>query len=396
MNTATVTADTALLPGASGDAGVVPLSPNDLAKKMGELYKSTLEAGAGNKAASLAAMQKLWEWICAMVDRIARVFGLKADERARQLTDEQLAGKAPTELALVPDGTGGVAGVDSAVAQETVVAEASRFIQYLADNPVDPTLLSNPETASEFIRFQAEKLGKYHGIFKERSDELDTEINAKCAEIATVAGTTAPVIRAQLAANSDGGMYDKDGVIKALLKESQEIRLAMGRVELVALSLVDAASSPTAVYGLREKAVELFARHLPGVAVDRAPPPPASIAQVSGETTAIGSNEEALIEQSPAAELPDSKRLDARNGVSTKNNLEFAGLAGLRTKSSISTASPALKIVQSVSAPPLTDEDRQEAMSSSFATGGFAKLSGMSERRREKSGTDWGDHPVER
>lgn len=386
------------------DAIRMSSTSGDMSSSLLKLYKTTLEAGHRDRKLALDAMRALWRWISAMMDRLARVFGLRHNA-PQNPTEGQLEGNEPTEIGFSadPSGTkGDVPGVEAAAGAATVLEEANRLIKYLAENPVDPSMLANPDTAQEFIRFQAVKLGQYHAVFLARIAELDQEINEKCAAIAQAVGTTGPVIRAQLAGNGELGLYDKDGSVKALIQESKEVRLAKGRVELAAISLVDAASYTSAQPGLREHALQIFAEKMPGVQLDRASPPKGEVAAASGETSAIGGDETGrVLPDAPApaeagrAPQPEAGLL-ARNGIPTKNTLELNGKARPFDVLAPLAATANLRLVQGAVAEPIAAETTKEALKSPFVGGGFAKLEEEAARRRESSKADWGDRPTDR
>lgn len=400
---------------------------NDLRKYLAKMHQGMAHNGSGPGA--LQAMRAMWEWICRVLDRIARVFSLQRASR-EPLTDDQLTGKAATPVDLVPqDGTATIAEVpaNAVPAEQTVLSEIKKVLEYLAETPIDPSLLNDPETAEEFVRLHAERLGSYRSVFSDEAQKLDVEINAKCALIAEVAGTTAPVIRAQIGSDFAGAvaLYDKDGTIKPLLEQRAELAKGMGRVELAAIGLLEASSHVTAAPGLHGSALSRFSEVMPGkyleifqtgdmasqteslrtkdpsgTDVDSASPPPTEIAAASSESS-VGEQVKAsdLSLDTPANDVPEKqqeKSFLARAGTSAKETLQSPATAVAVAGALLSPQATGLKLVSSVVLPVISDAIKNEAMSSSFVKSGFAKLEQLSQSRRAKSGADWGDLPTER
>ena len=370
---------------------------SDMSKFLRELYQATLRSSGHAQAAAMDAMRALWRWICAMIDRIGKAFGLRV-AKERQ-SDEQLAGEEATNLSLESDGSPGMSGVDVETARESVLAEAARLVKFLSENPVDPALLTNAEFSEDYVSFQAQQLGKYHAVFKSRVEELESEILAKCGAIAGPLGTTPQVIRAQVVAGSEAGLYDKDGTLKALIDESTEIKLAMGRVQLAAFSLISVCGRTSSAPGLKQRAVDLFAMHIPGIPLDREPPPPPAVADASGETLAVGREVDAAVAvktEAVADAAEDSgppKSFAARDGIAAKSILEFGAFEQRGPKPGFEVP---LRVVGGVSTLPATEEEVEKAMSSSFVSSTSMNLQKLADLRREKNKTDWGDAPAHR
>src|SRR5438105_8015027 len=215
---------------ANASAAAAPVSTSNLSQILKQLYEASLAAAKGMVAAAVAAVRALWRWMLALIERIARALGLKATG-PQQLSDGQATGDDATNVDLHAPGNAanalrspGAPGADSVapeVASQVVLAEAQRLVDHLASTLTDPAILANPETAHEFVRFQARKLGEYRAAFLQHAQDLEGQAHEKLSELAAAAGTTPAVIRAQLASNHDGGLYDKDGSLRKVLKDAQ-------------------------------------------------------------------------------------------------------------------------------------------------------------------------------
>jgi len=411
--------------GANANAGNVaagPVSTSNLTPLIKQLYEASLAAAKGMAAAAIAAVRALWRWMLALVERIARALGLKASG-PQQLTDGQATGEHDTSVDLHAPGNAanalrapGAPQADSVapeVASQVVLAEAQRLVDHLASTLTDPAILANPETAHEFVRFQARKLGEYRAAFLQHAQELEGEAHEKLSELATAAGTTPAVIRAQLASNHDGGLYDKDGSLRKVLKEAQDARLSAGRVELAAISLLDACGHPTAQPGLREHAWEQLSAHMPGVPFDREPPPRGDVSAASGETSATGGDATAhVVADAPVLEEAVADRVAhaqdtagtgslSRHPLAAKNTLESAAVAepsdaaAARTKLSLVNAPNAIADAPQGNLP-ASAAMTQEALASPFAGGSFAKLRELADRRQLDSPRAWRETPTDR
>lgn len=380
-------------------ATATPLAPagaGDLSTSLKKLFESMLAASRGAAQVAIEAVRAMWRWIAALMERIARALGMRS-KAPEQLTDEQARGEQPTQVsALAGDGAGSASAETASAAMR---GEAARLMDHLSESVDNPKALTDPQVAMEFVKFQAHRLGEYREAFLEHARELEVQIDALCAEIAAGLGTTAGVVRAQIEAGADGGLYDKEGHVAKLIQQQRQARLSAGRVELAAISLLDACSRPDAPPGLRDYAREALSSSMPGVDFDRPAAPAGDVAAAAGDGPALpddvdmisvgdpvaGEGGVSVAEQPSGALRADSTKSHAQDVLSTKTSLEspVKGMTGIRLVSSDGA---------SVLEDDVPGEVSGEAFRSPFASkGAFSKLIDQSRKRQEESPQAWRD-----
>lgn len=294
--------------------GYVPRAASiDLSATFKDLHAQAAKQAASSSEAAHDALQAIWRWICAMVRRLAEVLGLRAEMQS-QLSEEQLRGEVESKV-----NVGDEQGDDPAkteAATETVFQETQRLLGYIQERPFPVELFTQADTTPDFVRHHAERLGKYRSIFKDEVQLIEAKLDERYSALAAAAGTTPAVIRQQVVAGVESGLYDKDGTLKAMIEDLLKAKSAMGRCELAAASFVEMVQHEKALPGLHEFALEQFSRWMPEVQLDRVRPPGGKVAQTSGETSAVG---DAPVGANSASER--AIRLDDQRAVGEASNV---------------------------------------------------------------------------